>query len=492
MAPDAASRLASSAKLAALMQAAMGIESSVASVAVLPFVNRSRDPDDEYFSDGLADEILNMLAKIRGLRVAARTSSFQFRDTRDDLATIGRRLNVAALLEGSVRLSGTQVRISVRLLKVADGFNLWSETYDRALDETFAVQDEIAESVVRELRTALLGEEPEKAAGDLKAEVALATRGRSANPEANRLCMHGRYFMERGTREDAVKADRYFKMALEVDPGYALAWAHLGRAHMREADMGWIPPEEGHGQGRPMVERALSLEPDLPEGHAALGWTRMVSDWDWRGADASFHRALELMPGNTVVLSYAGTMASNLGRFDEAIELHRRAVEQDPLSSLHYYALGIAFYRAGRDAEAEEFLRRGIELSPKRVVIHAHLALALLSRGRGDEALAEATKEPEWWARLWALAIIHDASGRPKEADQALRELIESGAETAAYQIAAVHAMRREPDPAFEWLERAFQLRDTGLAELISNPRLRSLHGDPRWAAFLSKMGFDA
>lgn len=255
--------------------------------------------------------------------------------------------------------------------------------------------------------------------------------------------------------------------------------------------MAWVTPETGHGRGRELVERALSLEPDLPEGHAALGWSRMCFDWDWSGADASFRRAQELMPGNTVVLCYAGGMASNLGRLDEAIELCSRAVDQDPLSSLPYISLGLMLSRTGRCAEAEEAFRRALELSPQRVCLRAYLALALFPQGRDDEALALATQEPEGWARLWALAIIHHAAGRRKEGDDALRELIESGAETAAYQIATVNAVRGEPDSAFEWFERAYLLRDTGLAEMKSNPRLRLLHGDPRWAAFLNKMGFE-
>jgi TolB-like protein/tetratricopeptide (TPR) repeat protein len=468
-----------------------GAESGVASIAVLPFVNRSRGEEDEYFSDGLADEIRSMLAKIRGLKVAARTSSFQFKGTKDDLATIGQKLNVVTLLEGTVRKSGNRVRISVQLLKVSDGYDLWSETYDRGLDDIFAVQDDIAQAVVRELRVTLLGEEVDsKAIGEVKAEVAQAAKGRGTNPEAHRLCLQARHFGERGNREDMVKAYGYLDRALELDPTYALAWALLGRMHMREADVGWVAPETGHKIGREFVERGLSLEPDLPEGHAALGWTRMCIDWDWSGADASFRRALELMPGNPVVLCYASSMASNLGRLDEALELANRAVDQDPLSSFPYITLGLQLSRMGRFSEAEGAFRRGIELSPQRVCIRANLAFALLGQGRGDDARAEAMQEPERWARLWALAIIHFTMGRREEADDTLRELIESEGKTAAYQIASVYALRGEPDSAFEWLDRAHSLRDTGLAELKSNPRLRSLHGDPRWAAFLRKVGF--
>jgi len=489
MAPRAEDRVLSAAKFASLMQAARGAP-GMASIAVLPFVNRSRSEDDEYFSDGVADEIRDMLAKIRGLRVAARTSSFRFKGAQDDLATIGQKLNVVTILEGTVRKSGNNVRISVHLLKASDGYHLWAETYDRTLDDIFAVQDDIAQSVVRELREKLLGEAIDsKVGGDVQAEVAKAARGRGTNPEAHRLCLQAQHFGARGSRETLQKSMGYLERALELDPAYALAWALLGRNHMRAADMGWAEAEVEHKRGRELVEHALSLEPDLAEGHASLGWTRMVMDWNWSGAEASFRRARELMPGNTVVLSYASSMASNLGRLEEAIEIARRAVDQDPLSSLSYITLGLVLYRAGRFPEAEEAFRTGIELSPQRANLRAYLAFVLLAQGRADEALAVALEEPEGCFRLEALAVIHHLGGRQKEADGALRELIETAADTAAYQIAAVYAVRREPDSAFEWFERAYRLRDPGLAEMKSNPRLRSLHGDPRWLEFLGKVG---
>ena len=489
MAPRADDRVLSAAKLASLMQAARGAL-GVASIAVLPFVNRSRTEDDEYFSEGLADEIRDMLAKIRGLKVAARTSSFRFKGAKDDLATIGQKLNVATLLEGTVRKSGNNVRISVHLLKASDGYHLWADTYDRTLDDIFAVQDDIAQSVVRELREKLLGEEVDsKVAGEVRAEIAQAAKGRGTNPEAHRLCLQAQHFGDRGSREEMLKSFGYLERALELDPAYALAWALLGRRHMRAADMGWIESEVGHKRGRELVEHALSLEPDLAEGHASLGWTRMVMDWNWSGAEASFRRAQELMPGNTIVLCYASAMASNLNRLEEAIELAHRAVDQDPLSSVSYLTLGLMLYRAGSFPEAEKAFRVSIELSPQRANLRAYLSFVLLSQGRADEALAVALEEPEGWARLEALGCIHHAAGRPKEADDALRELIETHAETAAYQIAALHAVRHESDSAFDWLERAYALRDTGLAEMKSNPRLRPLHGDPRWPVFLEKVG---
>ncbi|HEU5311491.1 MAG TPA: protein kinase, partial [Candidatus Eisenbacteria bacterium] len=248
----------------------------VASIAVLPFANRSASADDEYFSDGLADELLNVLSKIKGLRVTARTSAFQFKETKDDVPTIGRKLNVATLLEGSVRKAGNRIRVSVQLVSVADSSHLWSETYDRTLEGIFAVQDDIAQSVVKELRTALLGEEAgSDASGKAKADVAQAVKGRGVDPEAHRIYLLARHLLDRDSREDTAKAIGYLKEAIARDPEFALAWAELARGYAREANLGWVPVAEGLDSAREAVARALSLDPDLPEGHAQMCWIQV-------------------------------------------------------------------------------------------------------------------------------------------------------------------------------------------------------------------------
>jgi TolB-like protein/tetratricopeptide (TPR) repeat protein len=463
---------------------------SIASIAVLPFVNRSHDEEDEYFSEGLADELLNMLAKIRGLRVAARLSAFQFKGTREDVATIGRRLNVATLLEGSVRKAGGRVRISVQLVKASDGYHLWSETYDRTLDDIFAVQDDIAQSVVKELSTALLGETPDATARlELTADVAAAGRGRRGSGEAHRLYLQGRYFVERGTREETQKGIEYLDQAVKLDPTLALAWAELARAWLNNANGAWAQPRAAATRAREAAERALQLEPGLAEGFARLGAIQRNWDWDWRGADASYRRALELAPGSSVALEGAGVLAESFGRFDEAIELMRRSVAQDPLSSGAYSNLALAYLAADRLAEAEQACRKAIELSPQRICIHSHLSAILLAQGREDAALAEAQVEPEDVYRLQALALVHSAAGRDTEADEALRALIDRHARDWAYQVAEVYAAKGAVDDAFHWLERAHAARDAGLADLKPDPLLRRLHGDPRWGAFLKKVG---
>jgi serine/threonine protein kinase len=462
----------------------------VPSIAVLPFANRSRDEDDEYFADGLTDELLNVLAKIRGLRVAARSSAFTFKGKGATVAEVGRALNVATVLEGSVRKSGNRVRIAVQLVKVSDGFHLWSETYDRTLEDIFAVQDDIAQSVVKELRTTLLGEEPRPdVSGGVKADVAAAAKGRGTDAEAHRLFLQGRYLVDRLGREDLLKGIDYLRQALQADPGHALAWACISRAYAHEAGYGMTQLDDGYARARDAALRSLALEPDLVEGHLALATVQAMHDWDWKGADASCRRALEIAPGNAGALLTSGALARDLGRIEEAIELCRRAVEQDPLNPGGYTGLGMTFRVAGRLPEAEAAYRRALEISPQRVATRMVLSLVLQLQGRNEEALGEAERESEAWARLSALAVIHDACGRRAESDEALHRLIADHAADAAYQIAAIYTSRGETDTAFEWLDTAYAQRDAGLSAVMSEPIFIPLHADPRWISLLRRLG---
>ena len=380
--------------------------------------------------------------------------------------------------------------LSVQLVKVADGYHLWSETYDRTLEDIFAVQDDIAQSVVKELRSRLMGEAVDaKAAAAVTAQMTAAIRGRATDPEVHRLYLHARYLINRLTRDDTTKGISYLKRALERDPAFALAWAELGGAYAVEASSGWAQVVEGYRRAREAVAHALSLAPDLAEAQAELGWIQMSHDWDWRGAEASYRRALELAPGDATVLRGAAKLALNLGRVDEAIGLYRRAVEQDPLSAAAYANFGDAIGAAGKLGEAELEYRKALELAPQRAVTQAYLALNLWAQGRNEAALAEALEAADEIWQNYALAIIHHGVGRRSEADAALRDLIAKYAESAAYQIAEVHAMRGETDHAFEWLERAYTQRDLGLSQMKTRPLLHSLHADPRWNSFLRKMG---
>lgn len=462
----------------------------VPSIAVLPFVSMARDQENEIFADGLSEELLNLLAKVPGLRVAARTSSSQFKGKTGDVESIGERLKVATILEGSVRRSGKRVRITAQLIRVDGGYHLWSQMYDRQLEDIFAVQDDIAESVVRELRAALLGEKPDsKTEAQVRAEVAAAAKGRGESARAYQVHQQGRFFVDRNTSEDVAKGIRYFQRTLRLAPGSALAWAGLSTAYATQASQGWVPVGEGYSRSREAALRALELEPDLAEGHTALGWIRMSYDWDWNGAESSFARALALAPGNAAVVRAAAVLAGYLGRSEEAIALDRRAVALDPLSVRTHNNLGLHCLRAGRLEEAEASLLTAVELSPQSGVTRYFHGLVQLLQGRADRAVAEFERVQDEALRLLGLALARATLGQSAESQALLDELIDKYQEDSACQIAEVYAFRGDRDRAFEWLERAYAQRDGGLCELVTNPLLRSLHEDPRWGALLGRMG---
>jgi TolB-like protein/Tfp pilus assembly protein PilF len=466
------------------------IDKNMPSIAVLPFADLSAEKDQEYFTDGLAEELLNVLSKIRGLRVVSRTSAFHFKGKDVDIPTIAQKLNVATILEGSVRKSGKHVRITTQLIQVATDSHLWSETYDRELEDIFAVQDDIAQAVVKELRSALLGAKRDaSASAAVKAEVKAAAKGRGDNAKAYPLYLQGMFFADRITRGDLAKAIEYFREAVELDPGFALAWAALSRAHLSEAGYSWAPLNEGFGQSRMAAERAIGLEPDLAEGYVALGLVQMNYDWDWQAADASFRRALELAPGNAEVLRSAAALAGSIGRHEEAVALARRAVLFDPLSMSAQRSLGAQCLRAGLLDEAEAIVKKTIEFHPQGGLLHCWLGRVHLAQGRIEDARAAFEAEVIEYFRLQGQALAEHAQGRRKKSDAALRGLIDKYAQESAYQVAEVYAYRREADLAFEWLERAYAQRDPGLSGIKSNALLSSLHGDPRWQPFLEKMG---
>ena len=460
------------------------------SIAVLAFANRSNDPNDEYFSDGLADELLGVLAKIRGLRVAARTSSFQFKGRNEDVAVIGRKLHVATVLEGSVRKSGNRVRISVQLVKVADGFQLWSETYDRTLEDIFAVQDDIAQTVVGALREMLVGGAPGAAAtGSVSKEVAAASRGRSDNPEAYRLYLQGRYLIDRLTGPDITRGVEYLRAAIALDPEFALAHAAESRAHSYEGGWGLRTPQDATQLARASALRSLALERDLVEALLAIGTLQMWHDWDWAGARASLGRARELAPDNSDVLRDYGLLLYLVGEPAEAVTYGRRATELDPLNAMNYLYLSFSLLALGRLAEAESACRKGLELSPEGISFRYWLAMVLDSQGKREEALAQALGDKADWSRLACLACLYHLLGRGEESSAALAELKATCADLSAFQIAQVHAVRGETDDAFAWLERAYDQRDAGVSMVKACPWFDAIKGDPRWGAFLRKVG---
>ena len=467
------------------------LDREMPSIAVLPFINMSRDEENEYFADGLSEELLNVLAKIRGLRVASRTSAFFFKGKDIDIPTVAQKLNVATVLEGSVRKSGKRVRITAQLIQVATDSHLWSDTYDRELDDIFAVQDDIAQSVVKELRAALLGEGLGAAAdAKAKAEVQAAATGRADNPESYRLYLQGRYFNDRITAADNARAVDYFRQALAIDPGFALAWAGLSNAYRTQAGYGWSPVKEGFERAREAAKRALALAPDLAEGHVCLGFVLELHDWNWKAAHDEYQRAFALAPGNADVLRAVAGMTRIFAGPDEGVDLLRRAVALDPLSSSAQRMLGLRCFLAGRFDEAWAALAASLDLNPKSGLVYCFMCATRLAQGRAAEALqlAELEALPEF--RLVGIALAQHTLGRKEASDAALAQLIERHGNECAYQIAETYAWRGEPDRVFEWLDRAYAQRDPGLGLTSSDPFFRPVHDDPRWLPFLKKMGF--
>jgi TolB-like protein/lipoprotein NlpI len=446
------------------------------SIAVLPFVNLSPDKEQQYFSDGLAEELLNRLAKIPGLRVTGRTSSFQFRGKAEDFRVIGQKLAVAMILEGSVRTQGSRIRITAQLIKASDGFQVWSEVYDRELNDILSAQEEIAQAVTNALKVRLLG------GSSLQL-------GASKNPEAYNAYLQAQYFSHLRSKEGLEKAAAYYQQATRLDPGYALAWTMLGSVRANQAGKTDIPLDEGYRVAREAVTRALTLEPNLAMAHAVLGWIQQTYDWNWQAADTSLKRAFALEPGNAVVVENSAFLAKTLGHFDEAIELLHSAIAIDPLSADNYYNLALTLTRAGRLDEAAAAAQRVLQLSHDYAAAHVILAVIYLAQGRSREALAAVQNEKDASWRLIGFPLAYHALGQKKEADAALAELIAKLSNDAAYQIAEVYAFRGETDHAFQWLDRALAQRDGGLIEIKGDPMLKSLEHDPRYAEFLKKLG---
>lgn len=444
------------------------------SIAILPFVDLSPEKNQEYFADGLADELLNDLAKNPNLRVAARTSAFAFKGKNEDLRVVAEKLNVANVLEGSVRKEGNRVRITTQLISASNGFHLWSETYDREINDIFAVQDDIAASVAYALNVTLLGRK------------ILPTE--KVNIAAYNAFLQAQYHSNRRSREDLDAAISYFNQSLQLDPKYARALVGLAEANIHRGDSGFIAVNEAYGKARPQLEKALELDPDLPSAHALMGWIRLTYDWDWSGANKAFQRATELEPGNATVLYFKATLSMTLGKFEEAVQLDRKAVELDPLNPNLYYNYGLHAYIASRWEESISALNKLLELSPRSPDGHQLLGSVYLLQGKNKEGLAEMEMEVDDAWRLFGLTLAHHALKQSKDSENALAQFIEKYQTGAAFQIADAYAYRGDIDKAFEWLDRAYAQRDGGLTQVKGDPFLANVRKDPRYVAFLKKM----
>ena len=449
------------------------------SIAVLPFADLSPGRDQEYFSDGLSEQVINDLAKVAGLKVVARSSAFQFKGMNEDLRHVGQTLGVANVLEGSVRKDGDHVRITAELTKVDDGFQLWSDTYDRKIDDVFAAQDEIARAVTQALQVRLLGAN--------RAEVSAGSR--STSPEAYQAYLQGQYFAARGQdKQDLRTALSFADQAIKLDANYAPAWAQRAQALQSLARVELIPDAEGFRAARQNAEKAIALDPNLAAGYLALGSVQITYDWDWEGADVSLKKAGLLEPGSAAVLANRAHLARTLGQVEESIALYKQAIALDPLRGNFHLSLGYELYLVGRYEEAQAALQKAQELNPQLSSLHLTRGKILFSLGRQAEALTEMEKETGDWEKLSGESLAYFALGRNAESEAALKKLIATHQNDCAYQIAEVYAYRGETDKAFQWLNRALQQRDPGTPELKTGPLMKSLRADPRYPELLKRM----
>jgi len=450
------------------------------SIAVLPFVNLSEDPANEYFSDGISEELLNTLTQVRRFKVAGRTSSFAFKNKTEDLRAIGRTLNVTHLLEGSVRKAQTRVRITAQLIKADDGFHVWSQTFERQLDDVFAVQDEIAAAVTQALKVKLLGEPGSRPAA-----------GGTHDAEAYQAYLLGMHHRNRGALKDTVaRAQAAFEEATRRDPDYAKAYAALACTWLDKVWNGYTTQPEGVRQINAAATRAIELAPELADGYLALGLMLDVDYLDPRDSLETIATALSLKPASVPVLLQHARVNGHRGNHDVAIAAAKKAVALDPVSVYANHVLGHILYFARRYEEAIEALRHTLELDPHYPKPHYFIAMSLHWLGRDEEALEEIREEPLAWMRHTAATTILHALGRPQEAAIHFAELVELGKTENNYvQQADIHAQLGEIDRALECLGLALGLGDPGLTQVLVDPFLDPLRDDPRFDALLEKIG---
>lgn len=444
------------------------------SIAVLPFVDMSAGKDQEYFSDGLSEELLNLLSKIPELKVIGRTSSFSFKGKNEDLRIIGEKLDVAHILEGSVQKEGNKIRVTTQLIRTSDGFHLWSEKYDRDLEGIFKLQDEIAGAVVKQLKLKLITP-PSNAAP-------------STNTEAYNLILQGNYFVVKRDKESLVKALDFYHQALALDSLNARSWAAVAHCYVLQSNWHQIDRKEGFQKARIAANKSVDLDDTQAEGHYVLGLLKMW-DFDWAGAEAEYQKVLDLEPGNADALRSKGFLYRCIDRFDEAIRLTKQSIALDPVQGHTYFNFGQLLYYANHLEEAIVAYKKVLELNPQFPRVHIFLGKVYLLQGKPDLALAEMLQEAgedDW--KSFGLILAYEALGQKKEVDKLLSEYLARFKENNMYQIAEIYAVLREKDKAFEHLEKSYIAREARLTYLKGDPLLKSLESDPRHKAFLKKM----
>ncbi|HEY6985013.1 MAG TPA: hypothetical protein VH375_02940 [Rhodanobacteraceae bacterium] len=452
------------------------------SVAVLPLANEGGNQDEQYFSDGLSEDLIITLSRFAGLKVISRNSSFLFRDTKDDSRTIGAKLGVAHLLEGSVRRVGDAVRVSAALVLAVDGSTVWSERYDRPYRDLFALQDEISRAVAAALKARLL------ASGT---SLEQTDRPPSGNLDAYDAYLQGTFYGARATEADHEKAVENFRKAIRLDPEYARAWASLSMEWTGFAQqfLEGDAAKQAYAEARDAANKAIALQPDLAGGYAARATLRRNAEFDWAGAEADSRRALELAPTAGGAKFSLGVSLATIGRLEEAIGLTREAIAGNPLRASWHNWLATYFASLNRFNEAESAIRKALALDPTGSGYYEELAIIEILRGDAAAALAAARSEPEGYWQDFALALALQIGSDRAAADAALQKVIDKDATIASFQIAQIYALRRDADKTFEWLDRTWATRDPGVDGVLFDPFLLRFRDDPRFAAFCKKVG---
>ncbi len=454
------------------------------SMAVLPFVNLSADPENEYFSDGMTEEIINAIAKVEGLQVASRTSSFALKGKEMDIAEAGRKLHAGSVLEGSVRKAGNRIRIAVQLINVADGYHIWSETYDRQLEDVFAVQDEISRAIVGALKVRLTGDRQ-------KAPLVVPA---TENLEAYTLYLRGRFFYNHFTESDLKRSLDLYRQALAEDPGYARAYAGIADSWIGMAD-DWLSPDEAYTRAKEAAERALALDDALPEAYTALGKVLGWYEWDFAGAVVKLERAIKQNPNYAEAHFVLGSVLPCIGRLEDATPEIRRAVELDPLHwEVGYWVARFLVYQ-GEHQKAIEYARSMLEIHPTLyraylIMGHAHYELgdyaAALEEYRRAQGLEGSVPSYDAFVAR-ALA----KTGEEEKARRILAGLVERSRERYIRPevLAVGYAAVGELDEAFAHLDQALAARSAGLIYLVVDPIYAPLKGDPRFKELVQKVG---
>jgi TolB-like protein/Flp pilus assembly protein TadD len=443
------------------------------SIAILPFVDMSEKKDQEYFSDGISEELIDLVSRGTTLRVPARTSSFYFKGKQVTIDEVAKALSVTHVLEGSIRKSNNTIRVTVQLIRATDGYHLWSATYDRELKDIFRVQDDIASAVVEVLKSRL-------------AAPAAVILGRPANPEAYSEYLLGKQLFNRGNPAGFKGALESFHRAIALDPNYAAAYAGLATAEAYWADNGGEPADVERALAD--ADHAVALAPKLADGYVARGWLRISRKWDWPGAQADFEKALQLDAGDSTTERRYGSLMAALGRVPEAISAAKKAIDEDPLSNAAWGNLGVYYNGLGQYTEARKALKRALDINPDSVYAHWNLGLTELVEGHAEKALAAFPESNATAFHQAGLAMAQHSLRQTAQSQAALDALLATMTERWAYQIAEVYAWRGERDQAFDWLQRAYTQHDGGLIQIKYDPLLKSVRSDSRYEALLRQM----